>query len=138
MLEQQDKEDLQYILQHMYPDATAFETQAPTVQTMEIFLHALKSNLFCNNAVTELATGLIAGPGGRLYRGPMKRTVRKILKKVRDAHRERGLSFMICNQIVKLKYRSPLTLSLEGNPGAAAFGQAPTSALLITAQQLTS
>lgn len=118
MLEQQDKEDLKFILQQMYPDVVAFEAQDPTVQTMEIYLRALNGNLFCNNAVTELATGLVAGPGGRLYRGPMKRTVRQILRKIRDGYREKGLNFLICNQVVKLKYRSPLTLSLEGNPGA--------------------
>ncbi len=118
MLEQQDKEDLKFILQRMYPDIADFKEQDPTSQTMEIYLRALKGNLFCNNAVAELATGLATGPAGRLYRGPMKRTVRQILKKIRNSYREKGLNFFICNQVVKLKYRSPLTLSLEGNPGS--------------------
>ena len=118
MLDQQDREDLQFILQQMYPNVIDFEEKEPTTHTMEIYLRALKGNLFCNKAMTDLTTGLVAGPAGRLYRGPMKKLVRQILKKVRDQYREKEMSFYICDQVVKLKYRSPLTLSLEGNPGA--------------------
>lgn len=118
MLDQEDLENLQFILKQMYPDIKEFENKEPTIRTMEIYLRALKGNLFCHQAMTELTTGLVAGPGGYLYRGPMKRLVRKILKKVRDQYREKGLNFYICNQAVKLKYRSSLTLSLKGNPGA--------------------
>lgn len=44
MLDQQDKEDLQVILQKMYPTVPDFKIHEPTVATVEEFLKALDEN----------------------------------------------------------------------------------------------
>lgn len=114
MLDQQDKEDLQIILQKMYPTVPDFRNHEPTVATMEEFLKALDANLFCHRAMTELSAGLVTGLAGRLYTGRNKRAIRQILKKIRESFEEKGLYFYICNQAVKLKMRTRFTLSLDG------------------------
>lgn len=119
MISKEDKEDLKFILIKMYPGVEDFERHDPTAQTLEIYLQALISNLFCSRAITELATGLVAGPAGRLYTGRNKAAIRYILKKVRDNFDGNSINFYICNQVIRLKIRTNLTLSLEGNPGAS-------------------
>lgn len=63
MLEQEDKEDLQYLLIKLFPEQDVFKNYEPTERTLELYIKALKANMFCNMAVTYLATELAATGG---------------------------------------------------------------------------
>ncbi|WP_370060243.1 hypothetical protein [Neptunomonas phycophila] len=112
-LDIEDKDSLQEILILMYPEVPDFKNRKPTAYTMEVFLQTLKASTFCNNLMTELTVGLVTGPAGRLYRGPMKPLVKKILKEVRKHYTEKTLKFMLCEKVLKLKSRWALQSSLE-------------------------
>ncbi|GGB21612.1 hypothetical protein [Agarivorans gilvus] len=113
-LDQDDRENLQYILTQMFPESKTFKQHAPTVRTLEVYIQAVRANKFCNNAMTHLTTELLATPASQLYRGKMKAVVKKAIKEIKNKHQNTGLSFFICEQAVKLRYKSPLAITLDG------------------------
>ncbi len=59
-LDEQDRENLKFILQTMYPNDRVFVEYEPNVSTLEVYVAAVKGNLLCNKAMTQLTTELAA------------------------------------------------------------------------------
>lgn len=81
-LDEQDRENLKFILQTMYPNDRVFVEYEPNVSTLEVYVAAVKGNLFCNKAMTQLTTELAAAAAGGIYRGKGRNVVKEFLKKL--------------------------------------------------------
>jgi len=112
-LDKEDQENLQFILQKMFPESSAFKENKPSIETLRVYMQALKANTFCNKAMTELTTELATATVKHVYRGKFKKVVNKVLKEIKGHYKENNLNFFICNQVVKYKYKSPLVNSLQ-------------------------
>lgn len=98
----------------MFPESSAFKENKPSIETLRVYMQALKANTFCNKAMTELTTELATATVKHVYRGKFKKVVNKVLKEIKGHYKENNLNFFICNQVVKYKYKSPLVNSLQG------------------------
>jgi uncharacterized FAD-dependent dehydrogenase len=114
VLDEEDKENLKFILQRMYPDSEKFKKYDPTVRTLEVYVQAIKANLFCNIAMTKLTTELVRATVRHIYTGKYKKIIKKILKIMKDHNEDDNLHFFVCNIAVKYKYKGPLIITLEG------------------------
>jgi hypothetical protein len=113
-LDKEDQENLQFILQKMYPESKNFKELLPTVKTLELYMQAVSANNFCNKAMTQLTTELLSASVSQIYKGRLKQVVKKVLKEIKGHYQKNNFNFFICNQVVKYKYKSPLVISLHG------------------------
>lgn len=113
-LDKEDQENLQFILQKMYPESKNFKKYQPTVNTLSLYIQAVGANAFCNKAMTELTTELVSASINQIYRGKFKKVVKKVLKEIKEHYNKNNLHFFICDQYVKYKYKTPLVTSLQG------------------------
>ena len=113
-LDYEDKEILQGILVKIYPNDNNFLKYEPTINTLEIFISALKRLDFCNSAMTSLLAGIVTGGARHFYKGPMKSLVKKLLKEAKKNFENKSVSFYICEKTIKLSNRSAFLNSLKG------------------------
>jgi hypothetical protein len=69
-LDKEDQENLQFILQKMYPESSAFKENKPSIETLKFYMQALKANTFCNKAMAVVSTNKALLYSGLLAKHP--------------------------------------------------------------------